>query len=193
MRNRPTASPYHFLPARPMMIDDFLSVLAKGHLYKHLYHFTDKTNIESILVHGILSKREAKNRGVAIARYSGNQWSHDADVQKGLDNYVNLCFTKNHPMCHVAHREGRILEPKYISIDPIVLKIPDTRISLDVANKSSSALLRPEDGLKKIDRDVLYTRMNWNDPAVNARLKNAEKCEILIPTCVPPEYIKKID
>ncbi len=36
-----------------------------------------------------------------------------------------------------------------------------------------------------IDFQVLYTRTDWNDPEVYARLRDAELCEILVPDHVP--------
>ncbi len=39
-----------------MTIDEFKKIIAAGHIYKSLYHFTDNSNLSSIAKHGILSK-----------------------------------------------------------------------------------------------------------------------------------------
>ena len=174
-----------------MSIDEFKKILASGHIYRSLYHFTDSSNLPSIAEHGILSKQQAIENGITIAVSGGNEWSHDADIHKGLEDYVNLCFTMSHPMCHIAHLEGRIPNPQYLPINPDVLKIDGVKITLGVANRAETVLLNVEDGLGQIDMEVLYTRTEWIDPDIQVRLRNAEKCEILVPKAVPKELIKR--
>lgn len=128
--------------------------------------------------------------GVEVAAKGGNEWSQNADKLSGLDGYVNLCFTWSHPMCHVAHVEGRIPNPRYLPIDPDVLKIEGVKITLGVANKAGTELLDVENGLEKLDKEVLYTRTDWNDPAIQSRLRSAEKCEVLVPNFVALELIR---
>ncbi len=175
-----------------MTVEEFKKILAVGHIYKSLYHFTDSANLPSIAKHGILSKLQATEKGIAIAVLGGNEWSRDADVHKGLEDYVNLCFTRSHPMCHIAHMDGRIPDPQYLPINPNVLKFEGVKITLGVANKAGTELLDVEDGLEQLDKEVLYTHTDWDDADIQTRLKNAEKCEILVPTVVPIELIKRI-
>ena len=94
-------------------------------------------------------------------------------------------------MCHVAHMDGRMPKPRYLPINPDVLKIECVKITLGVANKAGTELLSVEDGLEQLDRKVLYTRTEWVDPDIQVRLRNAEKCEILIPKIVPIELIER--
>ena len=176
---------------KKMTIEEFKKILATGHNYRSLYHFTDRANLPSIAEHGILSKQQASENGIAIAVPGGNQWSRNADVLKGLVDYVNLCFTTSHPMCHIAHMEGRIPNPHYLPINPDVLRIEGVKITLGVANKAGTELLNVEDGLERLDSQVLYTRTDWDNPDIQARLQNAEKCEILVPRVVPIELIKR--
>ncbi len=85
---------------------------------KHTWHFTDKSNLESIIKNrGILSLRRITDNNIAVSIYGGNQWSHDADRHKGLDSYVHLAFIDDHPMLYVAKQEGRIQEPIWLQID----------------------------------------------------------------------------
>ncbi len=174
-----------------MIIKKFEKILASGHIYKSLYHFTDSANLPSIARYGILSKQQATEDGIEIAVLGGNEWSRDADVHKGLEDYVNLCFTTSHPMCHIAHMDGRIPDPQYLPINPDVLKIEGVKITLGVANKAGTELLDVEDGLERLDKEVLYTHTDWDDPDIQARLGSAEKCEILVPKIVPIALIKR--
>lgn len=174
-----------------MTVDEFRKILANGHLYQSLYHFTDRANLISIAKHGLLSKKEAARKGIAISVFGGNQWSHDADELKGLEDYVNLCFTHSHPMCYVATADGRITHPEYLPIDPDVLKIEGVKICLGVANKAGSTLVDVEAGLDALDVEVLYTRTDWNEPDVQQRLRQAERCEVLVPRLVPIGLIRR--
>lgn len=174
-----------------MTVKEFKAILSVGHLYRSLYHFTDIANLPSIAEHGILSKQQAVEKGITIAAPGGNELSHDLDVYKGLEDFVNLCFTTSHPMCHIAHRDGRIPAPQYLPINPDVLKIAGVKITLGVANKFGTELLDVENGLEQLDKEVLYTRTDWDDPGIQARLQDAEKCEILVPKIVPIALIKR--
>ncbi len=94
-------------------------------------------------------------------------------------------------MCYIAQVEGRIPDPQYLPIDSDVLKIEGVKITLGVANKAGVELLDVEDGLEQLDVEVLYTRTDWDDPDIQLRLRNAEKCEILVPKMVPTALIKR--
>lgn len=172
-----------------MKIDDFKAILSRGHVYRYLFHFTDKSNIALIAQHGLLSKAHLKVRGIVVPRPGGNDWSRNADELSGLNHYVSLCFTTSHPMCHLAHMDGRIPEPIYLAISPDILTIPGVKITLGVANKAGEKKLDVEEGLDGLDVQVLYTRTDWSDPQIQTRLRNAEKCEILVPDAVDRKYI----
>ena len=175
-----------------MKVADFKNILTGGHIYRHLYHFTDVANLPSIAEHGILSKHESNKRNILVSVPGGNEWSRNADTLKGLDDYVNLCFTISHPMCYIAQSEGRVPNPQYLAIDADVLLTTGVRITLGVANRASTMLLTVEDGLENLDKEVLYTRMDWGNPQIQARLKNAEKCEVLVPTIVPVDLLRTV-
>ena len=174
-----------------MTIKEFKKILAKGHLYQALYHFTDSSNLPSIAKHGILSKKGAAEKGIKVEKPGGNALSHNADALKGLEDFVNLCFTMSHPMRHIAQMEGRIPNPQNLPISPDVLEIEGVKITLGVANKAGIELLDVEDGLEQLDVEVLYTRTDWADPDIQLRLQNAEKCEILVPKIIPTTLIMR--
>ncbi len=70
-----------------------------------------------------------------------------------------------------------------------MLQIPGTRIALGVANSNNVEILPVADAIDRLDVEVLYKRTDWNDPAVNLRLRTAEKFEVLIPDAVPRALI----
>lgn len=164
-------------------------------LQKHritFYHFTDVRNIDSIKQHGLLSLRELKRLGIAIPAPGGNQWSHDEDERRDLDDYVHLGFTDNHPMEFAAKQEGRLEEVRYLRIAPQVALNDGVMFCNEVANKRGSVLIGWEDANSSFDWEVLYTRMDWRDPDIKARRKLVEKYELLIPKAVLVEHIRNI-
>lgn len=161
------------------------SILTKYKI-EGIWHFTDKANLDSIQSNGgLLSLAELERRGIAIAKPGGNQWSHDADKYKGVDQYVHMSFLDNHPMQFAAKRDGRITDPIWIKIDPSILLDKNVLFSCDVSNKAGVNLLTADQAIEQIDFEVLFTRTDWKDPAIQKRLKAAQKSEILIPTMVP--------
>lgn len=157
------------------------------------FHFTDRRNLSMIReMGGLYSLVELRKRKVEIACPGGNQWSHDADALKGVDQYVHLCFRPNHPMEFRAREEGRIEQSIFLQIHPDVLAIDGVCFAPDVSNKSGVAIHPIRDAVKQklIDFKVLYTRTDWSNPAIQARLQQAEKSELLVPDHVSMKYIR---
>lgn len=167
-----------------------MEAMIKKHRIEAIWHFTDRANLDSIKEYGgLLSLRQLEERDIAVPKPGGNEWSHDADRHKGLDVYVHLAFTPSHPMLFHARKEGRIVDPIWLKVDPSVLTGPKVRFSSDVSNKKGVPILDHEEALKKLDFEALFEYMNWNDQRINARLRAAEKSEILVPDIIPIEKI----
>lgn len=156
-----------------------------------LFHFTDRRNLPSIREHGgLLSLGEMERRGIKIPAPGGNEWSHDADRRKGLDDYVHLCFRWTHPMEYVAREDGRITDSIFLNVHPEVLQWEDVLFTSDVSNKSGVQPCSIEEASELIDFEVMYSWTNWRDAAINERLSRAEKYEILVPRFIPLELIR---
>ncbi len=85
---------------------------------KKLYHFTDRDNLESIISSGgLYSWYGCEQRGIKIAKPGGSDLSRQLDKNNGLQDYVRLSFTRNHPMMYAAMQEGRISNPVILEID----------------------------------------------------------------------------
>jgi hypothetical protein len=157
------------------------------------YHFTDRKNAASIRQHGgLYSLAVLRVREIEIPAPGGNDWSHDADQMKGLDQYVHLCFRPNHPMEYVARQDGRISDSVYLQIHPDILQTKGVMFAADVSNKSGVEIVSLEEAVKIIDFEVLYTRTDWSNSEIQKRLKQAEKYELLVPDHVPMKYIRNL-
>lgn len=164
-------------------------LLKKG---RDFFHFTDTRNVASIRESGLLSTRlQQETRRAAVAP-GGNDWSLDADRRSGMDAYVHLCFFSDHPMEYLAKKDGRIEKSVFLRISPEVLRTPGTLIVDAVSNRADAKPRPAEEMIGKLDLEVIYTRTNWKDPAVQERLKTAKKCEILVPDRIPVEFIRNL-
>ena len=154
-----------------------------------LHHFTDSRNLPSIkALKGLYSMANLRKMNVANHYPGGNEWSLDADLGCGMDEYVHLCFRTNHPMEHIAKNDGRIQRTSWLYIKPSVLELKGVLFCPGVSNKSGMTTHPISEAATMIDYEVLYTRTNWSDPAIQARLHDAELCEILVPNFVPFKY-----
>jgi ssDNA thymidine ADP-ribosyltransferase, DarT len=155
------------------------------------YHFTDIRNLPTIRLHGLLSMRALRERSIIVAP-GGNDWSLDADRRSGMDDYVHLCFFKEHPMEYVAKKDGRIGDSRFLKIVPSVIEIPGVMITDKVANRSDAWPRPAEVMVGKLDLEVIYTRTDWKDAKIQERLRAARLCEILVPKSVPLELIRNV-
>lgn len=173
-----------------MTVEELIKFIQSSTQHRTLYHFTDEANFQSIREHGILSKEQLRLRGLwPPPAAGGNQLSWQLDQDRGIDPYVSLCMTRNHGMRFLAHQDGRLPNPRYLAIKSEVLRIPGTRIALGVANSNGVEILQVAEAVDRMDVEVLYSRTDWKDPAINLRLRAAEKFEVLIPDAVPCELI----
>jgi hypothetical protein len=131
-------------------------------------------------------------RDISIPAAGGNQWSRDADEMRGMGSYVHLCFRSNHPMEFLARQDGRIGDSIFLEIHPSVMQFPGVMFTPDVSNKGGVQAVPIAQATELIDFEVLYTRTDWTDQAVQQRLKQAEKYEVLVPCHIPLTYIRNI-
>jgi len=155
-----------------------------------LYHFTDTRNLPSIKARGgLLPWSQIKGNVVAPG---GNDWSHDADAINGQDNYVHLCFLPEHPMEYVARRDGRILESRFLRIDPSVIHTPGTLFCPDVGNKSGVEMMGLTEAVSEMDFEIIAPAHKWLDPSLFERKKRASKYELLVHGQIPLSLISGI-
>ena len=158
-----------------------------------LYHFTDRRNLPMIReLGGLYPLAQLDQKKVKVPAPGGNEWSRDADGLKGMGNYVHLCFRSTHPMEFVARQDGRITDTIFLQIHPSVMQFDGVRFTEDVANKAGVESVAIADAESLIDFEILYTRTDWKDPAIRARLTQAEKYEVLVPRVVPLTSIRNI-
>jgi hypothetical protein len=176
-----------------MSVADFISLILSSKVHTTLYHFTDSENLPSIQKHGLLSKKMLRHLGMWPLKYTGgDQLSHQLDEFRGIDSYVSLCFTRNHPMKLRAESDGRLPNACFVAVKPDVLQIPGVRIAFGIANSNNVNIMPIEDALPELDVEVLYSRTDWHNELIQRRLQAAEKLEVLVPDLVPADYIIRL-
>jgi len=105
-----------------------------------------------------------------------------------MDEYVHLCFMQNNSMEWLARNEGRIKDVMYLEISPNVLKLPGALVTLGVSNSRDVQRLPVEEGLDRLDADVIYRYSDHSQESID-RWKLAKKCEVLVPDQITTDYI----
>lgn len=155
-----------------------------------IWHFTDHANTAKIWENGgLYSFRELQKRNMNIPLPGGNEWSHQEDQHRDLDQFVHLCFLAEHPMLYIARNDGRIRNPIWLKFNIAVLQLPGVMYTAEVANKRGVPLLNAQQAEQQIDFEVLFRYTDWRDPAVQERRRAATKAEILVPNFVPLNFL----
>ena len=112
-----------------------------------------RTGVIFLLIrkHGLYSTAKLKLKGMKIPAPGGNEWSQEADANKGVDRYVHLCFKANHPMEYLAREDGRIMDSIFLQIHPDVLQIKGVMFSAGVSNKAGVEIVALEKAYELID------------------------------------------
>ncbi len=159
---------------------------------RHLLHFTDKRNIDSIKQHGLCSLARLRSLDIAIPAPGGSDLSHDLDVSKGLDGYVHLCLTNGHPMKKIAMDDGRIGECAHLGVDLSVLGRDGVLFAPGNSVRSGVEVVSLAEALESgmIDFPGLYTYYDWSTDEGNARRQAVDRYEVLVPDLIPVDLLK---
>lgn len=165
----------------------------KSYQKLRLYHFTDTRNLPLIRkLGGILSLAELQRLGEKIEAPGGNDWSWEADKRVGMDHYVHLCLSDNHPMEWNAKKEARIVQSIFLEVSKEILSSNGVLFCPVVSNKAGAEFFDMKQGYDMIDFEVLYERTDWSDSKIKERKNAARKCEILIPDMVASKFIRNL-
>jgi len=158
-----------------------------------LYHFTDRRNLALIReLGGLFPLADLEASGAEIPAPGSDEGSRLVDRRRNLHRFVHLCFKNNHPMEYVARQEGRISDTIFLQVHASVVHWKGVLFCPAMANMNSASFYSMEQARNMIDYEVLCTRTNWSDPAVQQRLQAAEKYEILVPRPIPLDLIRNL-
>ena len=139
-----------------------------------IFHFTDESNLESIMTYGLQSLHNIESKHIEVPKFGADSLSHDLDAYYGLDKFVHLSFVKDHPMYHVSKRRSSITNPIWIEYDISLLLEDATIFSNQVANCKNTELFT----INKLFENIDFTSLsNYND---FQKGKEARKAEIMV-------------
>jgi hypothetical protein len=117
------------------------------------------------------------------AKLNSDDLSRKLDAKAGLENFVRLSFCSNHPMMHVAKKEGRISDPVVLKIHLDALLRPGILFcDVNATKRGASLADRPN----HVRFDVVKAQSVF---AVPTAVRDFYQAEVLIPSPLPPELI----
>ena len=155
-----------------------------------IYHFTDYSNINSIIENGgLYSWYACKKNGIKISKPGASDLSRNLDLRDNIENFVRLSFTPDNPMMYMALREGRISKPVILELEPELIYWHGTKYSNVNATKRNKVIGDTIEFFKAIKFSILK-KGNY------LKLSNEEKpfyqAEILVKEKIPLNMIKNI-
>ncbi len=170
--------------------DAFLDVLLDNQVTK-LYHFTDYSNLESIRKLGGLYSWDfmVKNKH-RINAAAGDPLSRMLDARYGLQNYVRTSFCSNHPMMHIAKKDGRIDNPVLLEIDPVVATFSDTLFS----DKNATSKDHQQGGsIEDLKRIRFYSCMQADHFDLCEEERPFYQAEVMVKEFIAAKYILNLN
>ena len=173
--------------------DEIRNILLQNNIQK-LYHFTDRDNLEVIINNGgLYSWKDCEDRGIVIPKPGGGgpgslSWSLDA--KSGLQNYVRVSFTQQHPMMYIAMNEGRISNPVILEIDPDVLYEETTKYSDRNATRNGALIGDDVEAFKRIHFQTVKARNHFD---LDTEEQPFYQAEILVKNFIPLSKILNIN
>ena len=168
---------------------EYAQILENNGITK-LYHFTDRDNLESIIKNGgLYSWADCRDKGITIAKPGGSQQSRSLDTRDGLEHFVRLCFTKQHPMMYVAMNDGRISNPIILEIDPVVACWEGAKYADRNATKNGANVGESLADFKRIHFQSVKARKHFDLPEEEQMFYQAE---ILVKNFIPLKCITNI-
>ena len=156
----------------------------------YLYHFTDKSNLESILESGgLFSWKYCIENNIFINKPGGDDLSRHLDKKSGLEDYIRLSFTPNHPMMYFALNEGRLSDPVILKIDIEAIYWLESKYSDTNATSRNSKIGDDFNAFSRINFKVIQKESYFDSPEDKKKYTQAE---VLVKEHIPIKYINNI-
>ncbi|MEL7152159.1 MAG: DarT ssDNA thymidine ADP-ribosyltransferase family protein [Pseudomonadota bacterium] len=170
-------------------VAELIAAIKNGYRTRSLFHFTDEANLKSIRQHGLLSKAELDARGIVPVNPGGDDASRQSDTKEGIYDDVRLSLVRKHSMAYICKRDERQTDQIVFSVDPVVMSLPNVRMSLGMANSSANPKIPLQDAVGFVDVDVMYTNHGRDWSEIRDTVKRNQKYEVLIPKVVEPRFL----
>lgn len=157
------------------------------HGVKHLYHFTDVRNLDSIREYGgLYSYWGCKQKGIEVPAPGSDRNSRVRDQSQGLQDYVRLGFNQNPPMLHIAREAERIKDYAILEVDPSVAYLRSTCFSNINANDGQARVGGDFETFEQIRLHIATRRWEGEEE------KRYFQAEVLVEGHVPLDFIENL-
>lgn len=158
---------------------------------KYFYNIMPLENMPSVIDNGILSYYKSKSiKHTSVALEGVQERREQVKIPNGgkLHSYANMYFSCRNPMMY--KRKDNAENLCILAISTEVLNIDGCVLSDQNSSTDLVKFYTPEDGLNHINFDLVFAQY-WNvGDYYEQRKRKAIKCaEILVPDCVPYDYI----
>lgn len=152
------------------------------------YHFTDVSNLDSIMQNGgLYSWYSCEQKNIKIPHPGGSPESRILDSLYGLQDYVRLSFCDDHPMAYRHIQDGANLV--LLKINPEVACLHDTLFSNINATANGHSIGGSMEDLKKIDFCAVKKHyVSRTDPDFSTH-----QAECMVKSFIPLKYILNIN
>lgn len=158
---------------------------------RYVYNIMPIENIPSVLTHGIVCYDymcDIEHSSVAMNEIQERRNKVDIPNGLSLHKYANLYFTYNNPMLFKRQDDAEIL--CVLALSSKVLDLEGCVVSDRNASVSLARFYSPVEGMEELDFEKIHAQY-WNseDPFEKRRNKAIKCAEILVPYCIPSDYI----
>ena len=154
---------------------------------RHLYHFTDEENWPGIEKRGgLYSWYTCQARGFPMPRPGGSDTSWELDMRNMTEDYVHLCFNRDHPMYHAAVHEKRLRRPIWLRVD---LEVAWWKGAMFCDRNAASHNKNMGDRLEDLLFIDFHVALREKCPADN---RSSYQAEVLVPCYVPSHFIHRL-
>lgn len=158
-----------------------------------LHFITPIGNVASILEQGLLSHRNVAkidHESIAMQEIQGRRSTVTVPGGLALHDYVNLYICGRNPMLYKCARMRGDLCVLAISTD--VLDLAGVVVTDSNASSTYVRFAKAPSGLEIVNGSLTFAEY-WTDenPIEQFRRKAAKCAEVLVPHCIPPQYVLK--
>ena len=157
-------------------------VVLRNHGIRHLYHFTDASNLPSIKKTGLMTASDLLKAAIP-SQMNSDESSRKLDQNAGLEGFVRLSFCEKNPMMYVAKKEGRICNPVVLRIKLEVVSRPGVLFSDCNATRHDAKVSDLPDVVRF---DTVKAKNYFDIPEL---LRHYYQAEVLVPSPLPAHLI----
>ena len=179
--------------------DKILQILKEQGI-EYLYHFTDVANLQSIKKQkGLFSREYCRTHNIIIPKPGGGDLSADLDNRYNLQDYVRLCFIKDHPMAWDLQKHRIVLNRKLQRFERYNLVWLKIKIDVALAKETlfsdmNATKTGHHHGGSFADFQMIdFEAVKALHPKKDSPLYSKHQAEVLVKTFIPIEYILNID